>query len=78
LHELIHAVTVETIKHSPELRSELEMLFNKVKTAARASYGNNHPIYGLKDIYEFLAELSNEDFVKTLQNIHTGSDKSVL
>ena len=77
LHELIHAITVETIKHSPELRNELEILFNKVKTSARISY-NNHPVYGLKDIYEFLAELSNEDFVKSLQNIHTGSDRKEL
>lgn len=77
LHELIHAITVETIKHSPELRNELEILFNKVKTSARISY-NNHPVYGLKDIYEFLAELSNEDFVKSLQNIHTGSNRKEL
>jgi hypothetical protein len=34
LHELLHAVTVETIKHSPQLRSELESLFNKVKNSA--------------------------------------------
>jgi len=34
LHELIHAATVETIKHSPELRKELETLFDRVKNSA--------------------------------------------
>lgn len=81
LHELIHAVTVETIKRSPELRSELETLFNKVKQSGNAhwhNYKNLDPVYGLTDIYEFIAELSNEDFVKSLQRIHTGSDRKEL
>jgi hypothetical protein len=78
LHELIHAITVETIKHSPELRSELEDLFNKVKQSARIAYEGVHPVYGLKDVYEFIAELSNENFVKSLQGIHTGSNRKEL
>ena len=78
LHELLHAVTVDTIKHSPDLRKQLQTLFNKVKQSAGVAYNGQEDAYGFTDMYEFLAELSNEDFVKTLQNIHTGSDKSIL
>lgn len=71
LHELLHAATVQTIQHSPELKSELENLLNTVKTAL----GEDAKDYGLTDIYEFLAELSNEQFIKKLASIKTNSEK---
>ena len=79
LHELLHAVTVDTIKHSPELRQQLQKLFDRVKDHGGYSiFDGRNDTYGMTDMYEFLAELSNEDFVKTLQNISYVSDKSLL
>ena len=71
LHELLHAITVQTIQHSPELRQELERLLEFVKK----TLGSDANEYGLTDIYEFLAELSNEEFIKKLQQIDTNSEK---
>jgi predicted SprT family Zn-dependent metalloprotease len=34
LHELLHSVTVETVKRSPELRNELQHLLDKVRNSA--------------------------------------------
>lgn len=78
LHELLHAVTVETIKHSSQLRSELESLFNKVKDSAAVKAYMAQRQYGLTDIYEFLAELSNESFVDILKKVYTGSETKSL
>ena len=63
LHELIHAVTVESIQHSPSLRKELEDLLEVVRSK---TYKNT---YGTTDIYEFLAELSNYSFTEHLKTI---------
>jgi hypothetical protein len=68
MHELLHAVTVETINGNEELKSKLENLLSKVKKAL----GEEAKDYGLTDIYEFLAELSNIKFVEKLQEIKTG------
>ena len=79
LHELLHSVTVETVKRSPELRNELQHLLDKVRNSAEVKQLMAQGQYGLTDIYEFLAELSNEEFVRILQNIHTGTEgKSLL
>lgn len=67
MHELLHAVTVETINGNEELKSKLENLLSEVKKAL----GEDAKDYGLSDIYEFLAELSNMEFVKKLQKIKT-------
>ena len=65
MHELLHAVTVETINGNDELKSKLENLLSEVKKAL----GEDAKDYGLSDIYEFLAELSNINFVHKLQQI---------
>ena len=65
MHELLHAVTVETINGNEELKSKLENLLSEVKKAL----GEDAKDYGLSDIYEFLAELSNINFVHKLQQI---------
>ena len=65
MHELLHAVTVETINGNEELKSKLENLLFEVKKAL----GEDAKDYGLSDIYEFLAELSNINFVHKLQQI---------
>lgn len=67
MHELLHAVTVETINGNEELKSKLENLLSEVKKAL----GEEAKDYGLTDIYEFLAELSNIKFVEKLQEIKT-------
>lgn len=65
MHELLHAVTVETINGNEELKSKLENLLSEVKK----TLGEDAKDYGLSDIYEFLAELSNINFVHKLQQI---------
>lgn len=62
MHELVHAVTVETLKNSSILRKEAQELLDQVKDAL----GDDAKYYGLSNIYEFLAELTSEDFVKKL------------
>jgi predicted SprT family Zn-dependent metalloprotease len=62
MHELVHAVTVETLKNSSILRKEAQELLDQVKDAL----GEDAKYYGLSNIYEFLAELTSEDFVKKL------------
>ena len=68
MHELLHAVTVETINGNEQLKSKLERLLSEVKKAL----GEEAKDYGLTDIYEFLAELSNIKFVEKLQEVKTG------
>lgn len=68
MHELLHAVTVETINGNEQLKSKLEHLLSEVKKAL----GEEAKDYGLTDIYEFLAELSNIKFVEKLQEVKTG------
>lgn len=71
MHELLHAVTVQSIKYNKEIYNELNSLLNKVKK----SLGEQAKDYGLTDVFEFVAELSNPDFVRKLRNIKTGSDR---
>lgn len=82
LHELIHAATVNTIQHNSELKSQLQNLLDKVKSSVQSEYydrnGQLKSVYGLTDIYEFLAELSNENFVKLLQGVRTDTDRKDL
>lgn len=73
LHELLHAATVQTIQHSEELKNELQSLLNTVKK----QIGTSTNIYGLTDIYEFLAELSNEQFVEQLKQVQV-KNKSIF
>lgn len=65
LHELLHAITVDTINSNDELKTKLTKLLDTVKK----SLGDEAKDYGLNDIYEFLAELSNIKFVEKLQQI---------
>lgn len=65
LHELIHACTVETLHYDSKLRKEAQELLDYI----RKSLGEEAKDYGLTDIYEMLAELSNPKFVEKLSNL---------
>lgn len=65
LHELIHVVTESALRNDENLQKEAEALLKEVRTAL----GKEAKDYGLKDIYEFFAELSNQEFVEKLKSI---------
>lgn len=65
LHELIHVATESALQNDKKLQKEAEALLKEVRTAL----GKEAKDYGLKDIYEFFAELSNQEFVEKLKSI---------
>lgn len=67
IHELIHAVTVNTLQRNKELYDKVDSLRKLVKS----KLGEKAKDYGLSDAFEFLAELSNIDFVNKLKQIKT-------
>ena len=72
-HEILHAATVSVLNNSPELKGELKSIMDNVKQYIGSDY------YGMKDEYEFLAELwSNAKFAKELMNIPASKKQSML
>lgn len=72
LHELIHAVTVNTLKHSQSLIDEINGIIDNVKQILLANgYTEQeiHDIYGLSGPAEFLAQLSDYSFCKLLSQV---------
>lgn len=67
MHEVLHAITVDTIYKNQDLYNEIDNLRKEVIK----SLGDKAELYGLKDVYEFMAELSNMQFVETLRSIET-------
>lgn len=65
MHELLHAITEEAINHNQALYDEIDTLRRKVIK----ELGEDAKIYGLTDVHEFIAELSNMDFIKILKQI---------
>lgn len=65
MHELLHAITEEAINHNQALYDKIDTLRRKVIK----ELGDDAKIYGLTDVHEFIAELSNMDFIKILKQI---------
>lgn len=65
VHEMLHAVTEHAISNDSRIRKSFTDLYQKTKKAL----GNNAQDYGLNDVYEFVAELSNAQFVERLKSI---------
>lgn len=65
VHEMLHAVTEHAISNDSRIRKSFTDLYEKTKKAL----GKNAQDYGLNDVYEFVAELSNAQFVEKLKSI---------
>lgn len=65
VHEMLHAVTVHAIRNDSRIRKSFTDLYEKTKKAL----GKDVQDYGLNDVYEFVAELSNAQFVEKLKSI---------
>lgn len=65
VHEMLHAVTEHAIRNDSRIRKSFEDLLEKT----RKRLGEDSQYYGIKDVYEFVAELSNAQFVETLKSI---------
>lgn len=71
-HEMIHAVTVEALQRSKQLREKAERLLSELKK----QFNNDSDIQGIQDVYEMVAELSNDEFIKKLQQIRYSTDET--
>lgn len=65
VHEMLHAVTEHAISNDSRIRKSFIDLLNKTKKAL----GEEAKDYGLSNVYEFIAELSNAQFVEKLKSI---------
>lgn len=65
VHEMLHAVTEHAIRNDSRIRKSFTDLYQKTKKAL----GKDASDYGLSDVYEFVAELSNAQFVEKLKSI---------
>lgn len=65
VHEMLHAVTEHAIRNDSRIRKSFTDLYQKTKKAL----GKDAQDYGLSDVYEFVAELSNDQFVEKLKFI---------
>lgn len=65
VHEMLHAVTEHAIHNDSRVRKSFTDLYQKTKKAL----GKDAQDYGLSDVYEFVAELSNAQFVEKLKSI---------
>lgn len=65
IHEMLHAVTEHAIRNDSRIRKSFTDLYQKTKKAL----GKDAQDYGLSDVYEFVAELSNAQFVEKLKSV---------
>lgn len=65
VHEMLHAVTEHAISNDSRIRKSFIDLLNKTKK----ELGEEAKDYGLSNVYEFIAELSNAQFVEKLKSI---------
>lgn len=65
VHEMLHAVTEHAISNDSRIRKSFTDLYEKTKK----TLGKDASDYGLSDVYEFVAELSNAKFVEKLKSI---------
>lgn len=74
VHEMIHAVTVDALQKSKPLRERAERLLSELKK----QFNNDPDIQGIQDVYEMVAELSNDEFIKKLQQIQYSTDETLF
>lgn len=72
VHEMIHAVTVDALQKSKLLRERAERLLSELKK----QFNNDPDIQGIQDVYEMVAELSNDEFIKKLQQIQYSTNET--
>lgn len=73
-HELIHAVTVDALQRSKILRAKAEKLLSKLKE----QFNDDPSIQGLQNVYEMVAELSNDEFINKLKQIQYDTKQTWL
>lgn len=73
LHELVHAFTYKALHNSSTLRKEAEDL----RQYLIKHLGENSE-YGLTDIYEMLAELTNVDFVNKIKVLPSNRQEGII
>tara|TARA_R110002020_G_scaffold433834_3_gene643925 strand:- start:1449 stop:6482 length:5034 start_codon:yes stop_codon:yes gene_type:complete len=79
LHEIIHRLTVRGLNEDETYKLEITKLYQAaVDHFENTRSGREKPLYGLKNIYEFVAEaMSNDTFQKYLKGIkYEGTEKS--
>lgn len=74
IHELVHYFSYNTLHNSSQLRDEAE----KLRKYIINKLGKNANQYGLTNIYEMLAELTNVDFVNKLRSIESSKQVKIL
>lgn len=73
-HEMIHVVTVEALQRSKILRAKAEKLLSKLKE----QFNNDSSIQGLQNVYEMVAELSNDEFINKLKQVQYDTKQTWL
>lgn len=74
VHEMLHAVTVHAIETNSRVREQFQHLLD----VTRNNLGDKANYYGLTDVYEFVAELSNAQFVQDLKSIQLTRKQTLL
>lgn len=74
VHEMLHAVTVHAIETNSRVREQFQNLLDVTKR----KLGDKATYYGLTDVYEFVAELSNAQFVQDLKSIQLTRKQTLL
>ena len=74
VHEMLHAVTVHAIETNSRVREQFQHLLD----VTRNKLGGKANYYGLTDVYEFVAELSNAQFVQDLKSIQLTRKQTLL
>lgn len=74
VHEMLHAVTVHAIETNSRVREQFQHLLD----VTRNKLGDKANYYGLTDVYEFVAELSNAQFVQELKSIQLNRKQTLL
>lgn len=73
-HEMIHVVTVEALQRSKILRAKAEKLLSKLKE----QFNDDPSIQGLQNVYEMVAELSNDEFINKLKQVQYDTKQTWL
>lgn len=73
-HEMIHVITVEALQRSKILRAKAEKLLSKLKE----QFNNDPSIQGLQNVYEMVAELSNDEFINKLKQVQYDTKQTWL
>ena len=74
VHEMLHAVTVHAIETNSRVREQFQHLLD----VTRNKLGDKANYYGLTDVYELVAELSNAQFVQDLKSIQLTRKQTLL